>query len=68
MWVLFSRNWTWIPHGQRRRPEIAFKPGTRVRVTSACAAAALEAGAAVESSNPRFDNEEGGAGGDEGAA
>lgn len=51
MWVEFTSDFTWTPP-ENKRIRIAFKKGMRIFVRRKCAAAALEASKAVESTRP----------------
>lgn len=45
-WIVFERDWTWLPAQFRRRWQRAFKAGTVTLQTTDCAEAAVADGAA----------------------
>lgn len=51
-WVRFSEPFRWVPPTDRRLT-IRYRAGSAYSVTQACAAAAIEAGAAVRIKAPR---------------
>lgn len=53
-WVEFTANFNFVPNAERRTA-VAYKKGMRERVTAECAAAAIAAGKAVKSTDPRQD-------------
>jgi hypothetical protein len=55
MWVRFKRPYLWTPKNDRRW-SIQYGANERHNVTRACAAAAIEAGAAVRARSPRNES------------
>jgi hypothetical protein len=58
MWVRFTQAYLWTPKNDRRW-SIQYGANERHNVTRACAAAAIEAGAAVRAHSPRNASSDG---------
>ena len=56
MWVRFIDRFNWSPPEKNNRVTLSYKTGTVHNVTKACAEAAIAAGKAARTINPRFAN------------